>query len=90
MVGSVAEAEDLVQEAMLRLHGAEAESPKAFLSTVVTRLSIDHLRSARVRRESYIGPWLPEPLLTDPEPGPRSGPRPPTRCRRRSWCCWSS
>ena len=70
MVGSVAEAEDLVQEAMLRLHGAEAESPKAFLSTVVTRLSIDHLRSARVRRESYIGPWLPEPLLTDPEPGP--------------------
>ena len=70
MVGSVADAEDIVQEAMLRLHGTEADSPRAFLSTVVTRLSIDHLRSARVRRESYIGPWLPEPLLTDPEPGP--------------------
>ncbi len=70
MVGSVAEAEDIVQEAMLRVHGAEAESPKAFLSTVVTRLSIDHLRSARVQRETYVGPWLPEPLLTDPEPGP--------------------
>lgn len=71
MIGSVSEAEDLAQEAMVRLHGADAQSPKAFLSTVVTRLSIDHLRSARVRRETYIGPWLPEPLLTDPEPGPQ-------------------
>ena len=75
MVGSVAEAEDLVQEALLRMIRAEEqgqaiESPQAFVSAVVTRLSIDHLRSARVRRESYIGPWLPEPLLTDPEPGP--------------------
>ncbi|HYI36051.1 MAG TPA: RNA polymerase sigma-70 factor [Thermoleophilaceae bacterium] len=75
MVGSVAEAEDLVQEALLRTIRAEEqgqaiESPQAFVSAVVTRLSIDHLRSARVRRESYIGPWLPEPLLTDPEPGP--------------------
>src|SRR5205814_9763039 len=46
--------------------GAEIRSPKAFLSTVTTRLSIDHLRSARVRRETYVGSWLPEPLLTDP------------------------
>jgi RNA polymerase sigma-70 factor, ECF subfamily len=68
MVGSAAEAEDLVQEAFLRLHrsGEEIASPKAFLTTVVTRLAIDHLRSARVRREAYVGPWLPEPLVTAP------------------------
>ena len=68
MVGSVAEAEDLVQEAFLRLHRTDEAvgSPKAFLTTVVTRLAIDHLRSARVRREAYVGPWLPEPLVTAP------------------------
>jgi RNA polymerase sigma-70 factor (ECF subfamily) len=70
MLGGVADAEDIVQEAFLRYHRAlsertEIESPKAFLSAVTTRLSIDQLRSARVRREAYIGPWLPEPLLTD-------------------------
>ena len=75
MVGSVGDAEDLVQEAFLRLHrerleGTEIASIKAFLTTVVTRLSIDHLRSARVRREEYVGEWLPEPLLVDPDPGP--------------------
>jgi RNA polymerase sigma-70 factor, ECF subfamily len=75
MVGTVGDAEDLVQEAFLRLHreeqtGAEIESAKAFLTTVVTRLAIDHLRSARVRREEYVGEWLPEPLLVDPDPGP--------------------
>jgi RNA polymerase sigma-70 factor (ECF subfamily) len=72
MVGAVAEAEDLVQEAFLRLEraGEEVESPKAFLTTVVTRLAIDHLRSARVRRESYVGTWLPEPLVADAAPGP--------------------
>ncbi len=73
MVGTVAESEDLVQEAYLRLHErdekAVVESPRAFLTTVVTRLAIDHLRSARRRRESYVGPWLPEPLLDD-APGP--------------------
>jgi RNA polymerase sigma factor (sigma-70 family) len=69
MVGSVSEAEDIVQEAFLRLHEAgEVESPKAWLSTVVTRLAIDHLRSARVRREQYPGTWLPEPVLADPAP----------------------
>src|SRR5947207_6362316 len=73
MLGSAAEAEDIVQEAFLRFHraseeGEGIESPKAWLSAVVTRLSIDHLRSARVRRESYVGTWLPEPLLTDSTP----------------------
>jgi RNA polymerase sigma-70 factor (ECF subfamily) len=75
MVGTVSDAEDLVQDAFLRMHreqqeGTEIESPKAFLTTVITRLSIDHLRSARVRREEYVGEWLPEPLLVDPDPGP--------------------
>jgi RNA polymerase sigma-70 factor (ECF subfamily) len=71
MLGSVTDAEDIVQEAFLRYHRVVAddrkiESPKAFLSSVTTRLSIDQLRSARSRREAYIGPWLPEPVLTDP------------------------
>jgi RNA polymerase sigma-70 factor (ECF subfamily) len=70
MISSVSEAEDIVQEAFLRIHRAEAEgtrieSPKAYLSAVTTRLSIDHLKSARVRREQYVGQWLPEPLITD-------------------------
>ncbi len=73
MLGSVGEAEDIVQEALLRFHragaeGVDIESPRAWLSTVVTRLAIDHARSARVRREAYVGTWLPEPLLTDPVP----------------------
>jgi RNA polymerase sigma-70 factor (ECF subfamily) len=66
MLGSLAEAEDAVQEAYLRWHRAEAariDHPRAFLSKVVTRLCLDHLKSARVRRESYVGPWLPEPVL---------------------------
>jgi RNA polymerase sigma-70 factor (ECF subfamily) len=71
MLGSVSDAEDVVQDAYLRYHralqdGTEIESPKAYLSAVTTRLSIDVLRSARVRRETYVGQWLPEPLLTDP------------------------
>ena len=70
MLGSVAEAEDIVQEALLRVHrtledGERIESPRAFVATVATRLAIDELRSARVRRESYVGEWLPEPLLAD-------------------------
>jgi RNA polymerase sigma-70 factor (ECF subfamily) len=74
MLGSAAEAEDIVQEAFLRLYRAsdsgeeDIENPRAWLSAVATRLSIDHLRSARVQRESYIGTWLPEPLLTAQEP----------------------
>ena len=64
MLGSVSEAEDVVQEGFLRLHraresGERIESPRAYLSTVVSRLSLDHLRSAAVRRETYVGKWLP-------------------------------
>jgi RNA polymerase sigma-70 factor, ECF subfamily len=75
MVGAVGEAEDIVQEAFLRFHrevskGTEIESPKAWLATVTTRLAINHVKSARVRRESYVGTWLPEPLLTDAAPDP--------------------
>ncbi|MGZ4306775.1 MAG: RNA polymerase sigma-70 factor [Solirubrobacteraceae bacterium] len=75
MTGSVGDAEDIVQDAFVRLErarreGVEVESPKAWLSSVTTRLAIDQLRSARMRRERYVGPWLPEPLLTDPAPGP--------------------
>jgi RNA polymerase sigma-70 factor (ECF subfamily) len=72
MLSTVADAEDVVQEAYLRYHRADvaAESPKAYLSAVVTRLCIDHLRSARVRRETYVGEWLPEPLLTDDSADP--------------------
>jgi RNA polymerase sigma factor (sigma-70 family) len=67
MLGSVAEAEDVVQEALLRLHrevegGAQIASPRAFVSTVAARLALDQLRSARVRRERYVGDWLPEPV----------------------------
>jgi RNA polymerase sigma-70 factor (ECF subfamily) len=77
MVGSVSEAEDLVQEAFLRYHravagGTEVTSAKAYLSAATTRLAIDHLRSARVRRERYVGAWLPEPLMTGQEPDPAS------------------
>jgi RNA polymerase sigma-70 factor (ECF subfamily) len=75
MTGSVSEAEDLVQEAFFRLqraqqHGVVVKSPKAYLAAATTRLAIDHMRSARVRRESYIGTWLPEPILTDLDENP--------------------
>lgn len=70
MTGSVSESEDLVQETFLRVHeaverGTEIESPRAYACAVVTRLSIDHLRLARVQREEYVGDWLPEPIVTD-------------------------
>jgi RNA polymerase sigma-70 factor, ECF subfamily len=72
MLGSVSEAEDVVQETWLRFDASSTEprSAKAFLSAAVTRISIDVLRSARVRREEYVGPWFPEPLLTDPYEDP--------------------
>ena len=75
MLGSVAEAEDVVQETLLRLHtalerGERIESPRAYVATVATRLAIDVLRSARVRRESYVGEWLPEPLLSESHEDP--------------------
>jgi RNA polymerase sigma-70 factor (ECF subfamily) len=72
ILGSVTEAEDAVQESWLRYQASPAPlaSARAFLSAVVTRISIDVLRSARVRREEYVGPWFPEPLLTDPYEDP--------------------
>jgi RNA polymerase sigma-70 factor (TIGR02957 family) len=75
MLGSVSEAEDVVQEGFLRLHraracGAGIASPRAYLSTVVSRLALDHLRSARVRRETYVGEWLPEPLVASGDDDP--------------------
>ena len=80
MTGSISDAEDIVQEAFLRLtrvlrDGASIDSPKAYLATATTRLAISHLRSARVRRESYVGAWLPEPLLRptgEPDPAERA------------------
>ena len=75
MLGSVSEAEDVVQETLLRVHarleeGERIESPRAYAATVATRLAIDALRSARVRRETYVGEWLPEPIVTSPEDDP--------------------
>jgi RNA polymerase sigma-70 factor, ECF subfamily len=72
ILGSVSEAQDAVQEAWLRYEASPTQptSTKAFLSAVVTRISIDVLRSARVRREEYVGTWFPEPLLTDPYEDP--------------------
>ncbi len=77
MLGSVAEAEDIVQEALVRVHraienGEQIESPRAFVATVATRLAIDELRSARMRRESYVGEWLPEPLVVDAADDPEA------------------
>jgi RNA polymerase sigma-70 factor (ECF subfamily) len=73
MLGSVSEADDVVQEAFLRFHEAlmqetSIESPRSYLATITTRASIDHLRRARARREQYVGEWLPEPVLEDPLP----------------------
>ena len=67
LLGSRSDAEDVVQEALLRAvhHKDELRTPRAFLTTVVTRLCLDELGSARRRRESYVGPYLPEPVLTD-------------------------
>jgi RNA polymerase sigma-70 factor (TIGR02957 family) len=75
MLGSVSEAEDVVQEALLRVHqaleaGQQIASSRAFVATVTTRLAINQLRSARVRRERYVGEWLPEPIITDGEDDP--------------------
>jgi RNA polymerase sigma-70 factor (TIGR02957 family) len=75
MLGSVSEAEDVVQEALLRVHaaleaGEEITSPRAYVATITTRLAIDELRSARARRETYVGEWLPEPVTERPEDDP--------------------
>ena len=76
MLGSVSEAEDVVQETMVRLHQAPADdirSWEAYATTIATRQSLNQLRSARVRREHYVGTWLPEPLLDVPEPATPDG-----------------
>jgi RNA polymerase sigma-70 factor (ECF subfamily) len=88
MLGRVTEAEDIVQEAFLRYHRALAghaspDSPRAYLSAVTTRLCIDHARSARARREAYVGEWLPEPLLTGPADAARR-PADPAELAERS------
>src|SRR5919109_622277 len=75
MLGSVSEAEDVVQEALLRVHqaldaGERIASPRAFVATVTTRVAINELRSARARREHYVGEWLPEPIITDGDDDP--------------------
>jgi RNA polymerase sigma factor (sigma-70 family) len=75
MLGSVSEAEDVVQEALLRVHqaldsGERIVSPRAFVATVTTRLAINEFRSARVRRERYVGQWLPDPMITDDHDDP--------------------
>jgi RNA polymerase sigma-70 factor (ECF subfamily) len=73
MLGSMSEAEDIVQEAYVRWRAAPREtvnSPRAYLSTIVTRLCIDRLRTAKEARETYVGPWLPEPILSAVQPGP--------------------
>ncbi len=75
MLGSVSEAEDVVQEALLRVHqaldaGDHIVSPRAFVATITTRLTINELRSARARREHYVGDWLPEPIITDSRDDP--------------------
>src|SRR3979411_148115 len=73
MLGSVADAEDLVQDAYLRWQQApeaDVRAPRPSLATIVTRLAINQLRSARLQRETYVGPWLPEPLVTDLAPDP--------------------
>src|SRR5712691_12880093 len=71
MLGSVMDAEDLVQDAYLRWQEAtvtDVHTPRAYLTTIVTRLAINHPRAARTRRETYVGPWLPEPLVTEETP----------------------
>src|SRR5919107_2556522 len=75
MLGSVSEAEDVMQEALLRVHqtldaGEQIASPRAFVATITTRLANNELRSARARRERYVGEWLPEPIITDGEDDP--------------------
>ncbi|MEO8520768.1 MAG: RNA polymerase sigma-70 factor [Acidobacteriota bacterium] len=73
MLGSASDAEDVIQDAWLRFsaaHGNDVRSVKAYLTTIVTRLCLDRLKSARAKREAYVGPWLPEPVVTDARPGP--------------------
>jgi RNA polymerase sigma-70 factor (ECF subfamily) len=78
MLGSVADAEDMLQETFIRWQqaaGGDIQSPRAFLVTIISRLCINHLQSARVRREEHVGQWLPEPLISGPDGDPVCGER---------------
>ena len=82
MLGSATDAEDVLQDAWLRFSAArpaDLRSPKAYLTTIVTRLCLDRLKSARATREEYVGPWLPEPVVTGDRPGPSARWRRPSR-----------
>src|SRR3984957_19254372 len=73
MLGTVADAEDMLQETFIRWHQSADEdirSPRAFLVTIISRLCMNHLQSARAQREEYVGEWLPEPIMTDPASDP--------------------
>ena len=91
MLGSANDAEDVVQDAWLRFSSAQPEdirSSKAWLTTIVTRLCLDRLKSARATREEYMGPWLPEPVLTSAEEDPTPCCSATNRSRSRFWSCW--
>ncbi len=93
MIGSVMDAEDIVQETYLdwqRREETAVTSPKAFLSAIVARRSIDHLRLARVQRETYTGPWLPEPIVSGPEPDLADTAGCTNRSRWLSSSCWKT
>jgi RNA polymerase sigma-70 factor (ECF subfamily) len=88
MLGSVADAEDMLQETFIRWQQApddEIRSPRAFLVTIISRLCINHLQSARVQREEYVGQWLPEPIVTDSGSDPWASCGPTSRFPWRSW-----
>ena len=92
MLGSAAEAEDIVQDVWVRWQTADrsvVRDAAAFLATTATRLAINVMQSARSRRETYVGPWLPEPVDTERRPSVGSGTRPGVGVWR-SWCCWKS
>ena len=86
LTSSWADAEDVVADAWprWRRERGTVDDPRAWLTRVVARLAVDHLRSARVRRESYVGPWLPEPVFTTPGPSPSAPPGPAGRRSSRT------
>lgn len=89
LLGSAADAEDTVQDAWIKWSAADRSQvadPKAYLTRIVSNLALERLRSTRHKRETYVGPWLPEPILTGGTP-PRSS-RTPSRCRWPCWWCW--
>ena len=88
MLGTVADAEDIVQDAWLRWSAAPRSGvaePRAYLARIVTRIALNRLRSVRARREAYVGPWLPEPLLTTTARTAQTARELADRCR---WPCW--